>query len=128
MKYFWIQSIIIKRINTNFKIFLCNWLVILKKTFLFNRFENQWPLLENVNKLSARSAASARAKFLFINLLIYFILGRGGWPDSDIKSTLPKSKFSYARYYYKLIFTASITKFWAREGRFYVRIWPASPP
>ena len=85
-------------------------------------------ILGNIDVLSARSATAARGKFLFLNLLIYFILGRGGWSYSDIKSTLPSSKSSYARYYYKWIFTASITRFRAREGRFYVRIWPASPP
>ena len=87
------------------------------------KIQDKTKLLGNVVVLSARSATADRGKFLFLNLLIYFILGRGGWSDSYIKSTLPSSKLSYARYYYyKWIFTASITRFWAREGRFYVRI------
>ena len=48
-------------------------------------------ILGNVDVISARSAIAARGKFLFLNLLIYFILGRGGWSDFDIKSTLPSS-------------------------------------
>ena len=79
-------------------------------------------LLGNIDVLSARSATAARGKFLFLNLLIYFILGRGGWSDSDIKSTLPSSKSSYASSKYPFIIIPSITRFRAREGRFYVRI------
>ena len=90
----------------------------------FSRIMN---VLGNVEVLSARSATAARGKFLFLNLLIYFILGRGGWSDSDIKSTLPSSKLSYASSKYPFIIIPSIARFWAREGRFYVRIWPASP-
>ena len=60
--------------------------------------------------LSARNAKAARGKFLFLSLLIYFIRGRGGWPDSDIKSTLPSSKPSYDSSKYPFIIP-SITRF-----------------
>ena len=98
-----------------------------KLSLMLKEIKN-FQILGNVDMLSAWSATASRGKFLFLNLLIYFILRRGGWSDSDIKFTLPSSKSSYARYYYKWIFTSSITRFWAREGRFYVRIWSASPP
>ena len=75
-------------------------------------------LLGNIDVLSARSATAARGKFLFLNLLIYFILGRGGCSDSDIKSTLPSSKSSFASSKYPFIIIPSITRFRAREGIF----------
>ena len=79
--------------------------------FIVKNILDRAHILENVDVLSARNATAARRKFLFLNLLIYFILKMGGWSNSDIKSTLPSSKSSYARYYYKWIFTACITRF-----------------
>ena len=42
----------------------------------------------NIDALSARSATSASKMFYFCNFLINLITERGGWSDSDIKSSL----------------------------------------
>ena len=55
-------------------------------------YEGKVILLGNVDMLSARSATAARGKFLFLNLLIYFILGRVDFMSESDQPSLPRIK------------------------------------